>query len=137
MSHPWRLGSAGVAIAAALHGPVACSGAGNPDLLSPPRQGTTSPSGTEDASSSKPEDATVTEPSDDAESEDAQSSGDDSSEPGSPDAAMDTGATPPPGAEPISPCPACALGTTCCSKAGSTQYGMCYSAALCFGLCCN
>ena len=41
-----------------------------------------------------------------------------------------------PGAEPASPCPVCTLGTTCCTKAGSTQYGMCYSAVLCFGLCC-
>jgi len=112
---------------------VACSGAANGPLLEPPASATESA----EASTSTHYDAsgsTVDASTSDAAS---QGQGDEASQ--DDDAAPDDapgGDDGEPGAEPASPCPVCTLGTTCCTKAGSTQYGMCYSAVLCFGLCC-
>jgi len=139
-----RLGGRSVARSAiatlALGGLMACSGAGYESLLEPPPAGSTSTTPGQDASTSKPFEGGASNPGDDAttSSEDDSSGSDDASgiEPAD-DAAVD--ATSPPGAEPASPCPnACMLGTTCCAKATSTQYGTCYSTALCFDpFCCN
>ena len=118
----------------------ACSGAGYESLLEPPPAGSTSTTPGQDASTSKPFEGGASNPGDDAMaiSEDDSSGSDDASAVEPPDDAA-VEATSPPGAEPASPCPAaCTLGTTCCAKATSTQYGTCYSTALCFApFCCN
>jgi hypothetical protein len=130
------------AVAALAFGVAACSGALSSDLLAPPSSSTPATNG-DDASAPASSSGGHTMSDDDAATLDATSHGgggdDDSSEPDkSDDASPDDAATmSQPDVGPASPCPTCTLGTTCCAKTGSTQYGMCYSAALCFGLCCN
>jgi hypothetical protein len=142
MSDPWgvRFGARLATAALTLGGVVACSGAATTELLAPPPSSSTATAESDEASVPTHPDASHPASSGDAASSDlmSQASGDDSSQDENQDdaSADDAGDMPGPGAEPASPCPVCSLGTTCCTKAGSAQYGTCYS-DLCFGLCCN